>query len=78
MKFLIILLALALLVYMITRSLIRGNVPHKNTKTKNKQDAVEEMYQCAHCGIYVSQTESILADGVHFCSKDCLKKGAKQ
>ncbi|WP_334087544.1 PP0621 family protein [Helicobacter typhlonius] len=72
MKFLIILFALALLAYMIARPFIRRQWWQK------EQENVEEMHQCAHCGVYVSNTESILADGMYFCSKDCLKKGVKQ
>ncbi|WP_291027061.1 PP0621 family protein [Helicobacter sp.] len=74
MKFLIILFALALLAYMIARPFIR----HHSSKKDKPQDNIEEMYQCAHCGVYVSSTEAIFADGMYFCSKDCLKKGAKQ
>ena len=75
MKFLIILFALALLAYMIARPFIRGS---GGKKSKKEQENVEEMHQCAHCGVYVSNTESILADGMYFCSKDCLKKCVKQ
>ncbi|MGE5385554.1 MAG: PP0621 family protein [Betaproteobacteria bacterium] len=30
---------------------------------------VEEMVRCAHCGVYLPEAESIVADGRRYCSE---------
>lgn len=40
-----------------------------NKKKENESDALEE---CATCGTYVTQKESIALKGKFYCSKDCL------
>ncbi|WP_295700744.1 PP0621 family protein [Helicobacter mastomyrinus] len=77
MKFLIILFALALFAFMMVRPLLKGSGKSAK-KPKKTQDDIEEMCQCTHCGVYASVRESFLADGLYFCSKKCLEKGAKQ
>lgn len=80
MKFLIILFALALLVFLIIRPFVQiisrsgGNIKSR----KKAPDNIEEMCQCAHCGVYVSSSESLISNGLYFCSKDCLKNGEKR
>lgn len=68
MKFLIILLALLALAYLILRPLLKAQA-HRGD--------IEEMLECAHCGVYVSRQESLRSNGKHFCSKECLEKGEK-
>lgn len=68
MKFLVILVALLALAYLILRPLLKTN------KTPN---GIEEMQECACCGVYVSVNESFLSNGKYFCSKECLQKGAR-
>ncbi len=68
MKFFVILLALLALAYLILRPLLKTN------KTSN---GIEEMQECACCGVYVSTNESFLSNGRYFCSKECLQKGAR-
>lgn len=70
MKFFVILLALLALAYLILRPLLKTN------KT-SKSEGIEEMQECACCGVYVSVNESFLSNGRYFCSKECLQKGAK-
>ena len=33
----------------------------------------DEMVECPTCKTYISTKESILSNGKHYCSKDCLK-----
>ncbi|TLD95461.1 hypothetical protein LS71_008105 [Helicobacter jaachi] len=68
MKFLLILLALLVLAYLIVRPLLKSY-------RKDKHDDAQTMYQCAHCGVYVSAKEAFLSNGAYFCSKECLQKG---
>lgn len=77
MKILIILFALAVLVYVIVRPFLKANMSKRERESQENQGNIEEMCQCAHCGVYASCTESILSNGLYFCSKECLKKGAK-
>jgi uncharacterized protein len=40
---------------------------------KKKEVKIEdEMVECPTCGTYISTKESILSNGKHYCSKDCL------
>lgn len=34
----------------------------------------DEMVECPTCGTYISTKESILSNGKHYCSKECLTK----
>ena len=68
MKFLVILVALLALAYLILRPLLKTNKTH---------NGIEEMQECACCGVYVSVNESFASNGKYFCSKECLQKGVK-
>lgn len=72
MKLLLILLALALLVYIFVRPILRSK-----PKSNDKIHSVEEMVECVCCGTYTSIQESILSHGAYFCSQTCLQKGKK-
>ena len=45
----------------------------KNDTSKRGADEVEEMVECAECGIYVELDEAIVSNGKYYCSKECLK-----
>lgn len=72
MKFLLIALALILLVYLLIRPILKAKLD-----PKEKVRGVEEMVECAHCGIYISAQEAQINNSAYFCSKDCLQKGGK-
>jgi uncharacterized protein len=42
-------------------------------KTQNKNSDVEDMVECAKCGVYVEIKEAILSNGKYYCSDKCLK-----
>ena len=48
----------------------------KKKPKENKKEAIEEMIQCAHCGTYISQEETILSMGKSFCSKECVESAS--
>lgn len=62
MSRLFLLIAIAVVVYLLVKS-YRKNVPQQD---KNKTVA-EDMVRCAHCGVHLPKSESILAGGNFFC-----------
>ena len=45
----------------------------KEKKDKTKQLDEETMIECKECGVYVSVKDSIIKDGLHYCSKECAR-----
>ncbi|MCX2717494.1 PP0621 family protein [Helicobacter sp. MIT 21-1697] len=73
MKFLLIVLTLGLLVYLIIRPMLKGKNPRRHTK----DESIEEMRECAHCGVYISTQEAFLSHNKYFCSKECMQEDTK-
>jgi len=48
----------------------------KKSSKKKSPEAIEEMVQCAQCGTYISQEETILSMGKSFCSKECVERAS--
>ena len=48
----------------------------KRTK-KEEQPEVDEMIECANCGLYVEISESILSNGKYYCSNECIIEAKK-
>jgi len=44
------------------------------TEPKQKSPEVNDMTECATCGVYVEVKEAILSNGKYYCSRECLKK----
>ncbi len=63
MSRLLLIIAIAVVVYLLIRS-FRKQAP--------KQDlpATEDMVRCAHCGVHLPKGESVQADGRFFCSAE--------
>ena len=70
MKFLLIIITLALLVNILIRPILKNNKPRK----KPKDESIEEMQECAYCGVYTSANEAFLSQGKYYCSKECMQK----
>ncbi len=70
MKFLLIIITLALLVYILIRPILKNNKPRK----KPKDESIEEMQEWAYCGVYTSANEAFLSQGKYYCSKECMQK----
>lgn len=63
MSRLLLLIAIAVVVYRLIRS-YRKNVPQQDNPV------VEDMVRCAHCGVHLPRSESILAGGNFFCGAE--------
>ncbi len=48
----------------------------KKKKVESRGDE-QTMVPCKECGLYVSSDEGVVADGNHYCSLECAKKGAR-
>jgi uncharacterized protein len=60
MSRLFLLIAIAIVVYLLIRS-YRKNVPQQD------KTITEDMVRCVHCGVHLPKGESILAGGKYFC-----------
>jgi uncharacterized protein len=70
MSRLLLLVAIAVVVYLLLRS-FRRSVPRPDNAT------AEDMVRCAHCGVHLPKGESIQADGRFFCGvehRDAFRK----
>jgi uncharacterized protein len=63
MSRLLLLIAIAAVVYQLIRS-YRKSLPQQDNPV------VEDMVRCAHCGVHLPRSESILAGGKFFCSAE--------
>lgn len=61
MSRLLLLIAIAAVVYQLLRS-------YRKSTPRQDHPVVEDMVRCAHCGVHVPRSESILAGGNFFCS----------
>jgi len=60
MSRLFLLVAIALVVYLLLKS-YRRNVPQQD------KTVAEDMVRCAYCGVHLPKGESILSGGIFFC-----------
>lgn len=60
MSRLLFLVAIVVVVYLLIRS-------YRKSRPRQDEPAVENMVRCAHCGVHLPKSESILADGKFFC-----------
>jgi len=63
MSRLLFLFAIAALVYILFRA-------YRKKLSGKKEDVIEDMVRCAHCGMHLPKSESIRADGRVFCSEE--------
>jgi uncharacterized protein len=61
MSRLLLLAAIAAVVYLLIRS-YRKEIPRQD------RSVAEDMVRCAHCGVHLPKSESIMAGGQFFCS----------
>lgn len=70
MSRLLLLIAIAVVVYLLLKS-YRRNPPAQD------QSVAEDMVRCVHCGVHLPKSESILSGGSFFCSiehRDAYRK----
>lgn len=73
MSRLFLLLAIVIAVYLLIRSYRNGAARNPSAHPH----AAEDMVRCAHCGVHLPKSESILAAGNYFCSaahRDAYRK----
>ena len=63
MSRLLLIIAIAAVVYLLIRS-FRKQAPPQDKPT------TEDMVRCAHCGVHLPKGESVEADGQFFCSPE--------
>ena len=79
--FLIIILFIFITVYSFKKKIdgiLDSIFPSKNREKKSK-DSLEELVQCANCGIYVPRSHAIRkirikGDDLYFCSSKCKEE----
>jgi len=67
LRSLVILVAVALIVYAVRR-LWRSSRPEDK-----RADSVAHMVQCAHCGVYIPESEALSHAGRFYCSQTHLE-----
>ncbi|MFK5937331.1 MAG: PP0621 family protein [Sulfurimonas sp.] len=52
--------------------------PQKSKASKKKQDTqkINEMIECATCGVYCELDEAILSGSKYYCSAECVNKAS--
>ncbi|MGH8751106.1 MAG: PP0621 family protein [Burkholderiales bacterium] len=70
----LLLVIAALLVYWVLRGYLRSAQKNRQPSTQREED----MVRCAHCGVNLPKSESVISQGDYFCSQDhqraCQKK----
>lgn len=62
-------------VYLVYKYFIKKPVSNNASQADKKENVkTNDMVQCDECGIFVSIDETILSNGKHYCSKECLEK----
>ncbi|WP_297432811.1 PP0621 family protein [Sulfurimonas sp.] len=77
LKFLIIAAVISVVYIMFFKTKPATQARTKKPK-KAKADAtnpeINDMTECASCGVYVEVKEAILSNGKYYCSRECLKE----
>lgn len=82
MRNLLLFVLLLIAIFYIRRALRRtpgrGNGgPGRSEGSAREALQAERMVACAHCGLHVPESESVQADGVHYCSGEHRRLGAR-
>jgi uncharacterized protein len=65
MKFLVIILVVALVLWLARSG--RRAVPRRDAQAPDKPSALEEMVRCAQCGVHLPRSEALPGRGGLFC-----------
>ena len=76
MKYLLVLLAVVLLLWMLFGRQ-RTRRPPRTGATPRASGGPEEMSRCARCGVHLPRSEALLAGGEVFCSPEHRDAGAR-
>jgi len=72
LKLLLIIAVITVVYIMFFKKPSVKNTTH--TAKKKNTPEIDEMVECAECGVYVSLEESILSNGKYYCSSECVAK----
>lgn len=72
-KLLLIIVAVVV-IYLLLAGAARGRRASRNTE---RAGAVENMVNCAHCGLNLPQSEAIESGGRFFCGEEHRRLGAR-
>ncbi|GAB2816419.1 hypothetical protein GCM10027276_16780 [Comamonas piscis] len=72
MKYLLVLLVLAVGWHMWRRQRVKNTPP----PPKNRLAKPEPMVNCAHCGVHLPQSDAIRYQGLHYCSQAHLAQAS--
>ena len=67
MKYLIVVIVVAIVVWMLARN--RQAPPAKPRRTARGAPAPQDMVECSHCGVHLPRTEALSADVGNYCSE---------
>jgi len=75
LKFLLIAAVIAAVYFMFfkTKPTIKKST-NQEPERAPKNPEVNDMIECASCGVYVEVKEAILSNGKYYCSRECLKE----
>ena len=75
LKFLLIMAVIAVIYMMFFKTKSTTQVGTKKAKkAETTEPEINDMIECANCGVYVEVEEAILSNGKYYCSRECLKE----
>ena len=72
MKYLLLIAVIAVIWWVVKN---RSQRPVR--RSSGKPPAPEMMVTCAHCGVHIPQSDSVVDDGRHFCSEAHRQAGKR-
>jgi uncharacterized protein len=70
---LLLLILLGLLIYLMVKGFMRSSSRRKADGAAPKPG--ERMVTCAHCGVHLPESDSVTAEGRHFCTEEHRRLG---
>ncbi len=75
LKFLLIVIIITVIYIMFFKPKPATQKRRKNNKKRETENPeINDMTECATCGVYVEIQEAILSNGKYYCSRECLKE----
>ena len=75
LKFLLIVAVITIIYIMFFKT--KPTTQRETKKPKQRgttEPQINDMIECANCGVYVEVDEAILSNGRYYCSRECLKE----
>lgn len=68
MSRLLLLVAIAIVVYLLIKS-FRRRLDNENASAKSAKDKVEDMVRCSYCGTHLPKTECVVHADKYYCTE---------